>query len=143
MSTSFTVQGALRDLFPERKVGNTSANSPTPLAIDKEAFILSKSLVSMQKGMNLWYESLNCVSPDFGLRTVLPGLGTCVPGTNDIESQKRHQTSTRLRKLQPASKVNSKLSSTEQTGSRPIDYGSVDSGLYWIWDMNTDMTSIL
>ncbi|KAK9311783.1 hypothetical protein V1524DRAFT_418722 [Lipomyces starkeyi] len=129
MSTSITVQGVLRDLLPERKVGNTSANSPTPLAIDEEAFILNESLVSMQKY--------------FGLRTVLPGLGSCVPGTNDIESQERHQTSTRLRKLQPASKVNSKLNTTEQTGSGPIDYGCVDSGLYWIWDMNTDMTSIL
>ncbi|KAK9341918.1 hypothetical protein V1522DRAFT_86747 [Lipomyces starkeyi] len=88
-------------------------------------------------------EYLNYVSPDFGLRTVLPDLGSGVPSTNDIESQERHQTSTRLRKLQPASKVNSKLSTTEQTGSGPIDYGCVDSGLYWIWDMNTDMTSIL
>ncbi|KAK9361789.1 hypothetical protein V1504DRAFT_389178, partial [Lipomyces starkeyi] len=123
MSTSITVQGVLRDLLPERKVGNTSANSPTPLAIDEEAFFLKESLVSMQK--------------------VLPGLGSCFPGTNDIESQERHQSSTRLRKLQPASKVNSKLSTTEQTGSGPIDYGCVDSGLYWIWDLNADMTSIL
>ncbi|KAK9482574.1 hypothetical protein V1527DRAFT_492621 [Lipomyces starkeyi] len=47
MSTSITVQGVLRDLLPERKVGNTSTNGPTPLAIVEEAFILNESLVSM------------------------------------------------------------------------------------------------
>ncbi|KAK9350413.1 fungal-specific transcription factor domain-containing protein, partial [Lipomyces doorenjongii] len=112
MSASVTVQGVLRDLLPERKVGNTSANSPTPLAVDEEAFILNESLVSMQK--------------------VFPGLSSCVPGMDDIESQEPHQTSTHLRKLQPASKANSKLSTAEHTGSGPIDYGCVDSGLYWI-----------
>ncbi|KAK9242081.1 fungal-specific transcription factor domain-containing protein [Lipomyces tetrasporus] len=123
MSTSITVQGVLRDLLPERKVGNISANSPAPLAIDEEAFILNESLVSMQK--------------------VFPGLGSCAPDTNDIESQEPHETSTRLHEMQPASKANSKSSTAEQTGSGPIDYGGVDSGLYWIWDTNTDMASIL
>ncbi|KAK9320488.1 fungal-specific transcription factor domain-containing protein [Lipomyces orientalis] len=117
---SVTLEDVLGDILHEPKVPNDD-NNPVPIGFN-ETLILNESLVSVQK--------------------VFPGFSTALTETNSIRSVEPDESSARVQGWQEHFQTDSNAGITEQVRNGPIDYGGVDSGLYWIWDMNMDLARV-
>ncbi|KAK9244447.1 fungal-specific transcription factor domain-containing protein [Lipomyces tetrasporus] len=120
LPTSVTLEDVLGDVFPESKVPNDDHN-PVPIGVN-ETLILNESLISVQK--------------------VFPGFSSALTETSNIRSLEPDESSARVQGWQEQFQADSNSSITEQARNGPIDYGGVDSGLYWIWDMNMDLARV-
>ncbi|KAK9367012.1 fungal-specific transcription factor domain-containing protein [Lipomyces kononenkoae] len=105
---SITVEDVLRDFLPETKVPDHSISS----VATNETILLNESLASVQK--------------------LFPGFNSSSIGGGNVESS-TYESSLGIQGWREPFQGNSTINATDQ-----IDYGGVDSGLYWMWDLNTD-----
>ncbi|KAK9235565.1 fungal-specific transcription factor domain-containing protein [Lipomyces kononenkoae] len=108
-----TVEEVLRDFIPETKLPDLGIAS----VATNETILLNESLASVQK--------------------VFPGFNSgSISGAN-VESS-TYESSSGIQGGREPFQGNSMIYATDPYRGMTVDYGGVDSGLYWIWDLNTD-----
>ncbi|KAK9328173.1 fungal-specific transcription factor domain-containing protein [Lipomyces starkeyi] len=120
LPTAVTLEDVLRDFIPEHKVPSIDHN-PELVGVN-ETLVLNESLSSVQK--------------------VLPNFCSGTTETNGLQSPESYEMATHVQELQKQFHDDSNSDTVEQA-NEPIDYGGVDAGLYWIWNMNTDLSCLL